>query len=64
MQSLTEGTGVCKTRGFHIGDGVNFDRNFFDDVKVWSGLFFDTHQLGVRSNFDVDVKILLSTSNF
>ena len=29
---------------------------FFDDVKEWSGPFFDAHQLGVRSNFDVDVK--------
>ncbi len=26
--------------GFYIGDGVNF----FDDVKDWSGLFFDAHQ--------------------
>ncbi len=31
---------------------------FFDDVKEWSGPFFDTHQLGVRSNFDVEVNIL------
>ncbi len=44
--------------GFHIDDGVNF----FDDVKDWSAPFFDTHQLGVRSNFDVDVKKLQSTS--
>ncbi len=37
---------------------------FFDDVKEWFGLFFDTHQLGVMLNFDVDVKILLSRSTF
>ncbi len=35
---------------------------FFDDVKEWSGLFFDAHQLGVRSNFDIDIKVLLPTS--
>ena len=29
---------------------------FFDDVKQRSGPFFDAHQLGVRFNFDVDVK--------
>ncbi len=29
---------------------------FFDDVKEWSGSFFDAHQLGVRLNFDIDVK--------
>ncbi len=40
------------TSGFHIGGGVMF----FDDVKEWSGPFFDTHQLGIRLNFDVDVK--------
>ena len=33
-----------------------------DDVKEWSGLFFDAHQLGVWLNFDIDIKILLSTS--
>ncbi len=38
--------------GFHIGDGVNF----FDDVKERSGPFYDAHQLGVRFNFDVDIK--------
>ncbi len=38
--------------GFHISDGVSI----FDDVKEWSGPFFDAHQLGVRLNFDVDVK--------
>ncbi len=43
---------ICFPSGFHIGDGVNF----FGDVKEWSGPFFDTHQLGVRLNFDVDVK--------
>ncbi len=37
--------------GFQIGDGVNF----FDDIKEWSGPFFEAHQLGVRLNFDVDV---------
>ncbi len=35
-----------------MGDGVNF----FDDVKDGSGAFFDTHQLGIRLNFDIDVK--------
>ena len=34
--------------------------NFLDDVKEWSGPFFDAQQLGVRLNFNVDVKILLS----
>ncbi len=33
---------------------------FLDDFKEWSGPYFDAHQLGVRLNFDVDVKILLS----
>ncbi len=37
---------------------------FFDDVKEWSGLFSDTYQLGFMLNFDVDVKILQSTSKF
>ncbi len=27
---------------------------------VWTSFVFDTHQLGVRLNFDVDVKILLN----
>ncbi len=27
-----------------------------DDVKEWSGPFFDTQQLGIRLNFDVDIK--------
>ncbi len=39
---------------------LDVDVNIFDDVKEWSGPFFDTHQLGVRLNFDVDVKILLN----
>ena len=34
------------------------------DVKGWSGSFFGTHQSGIRLNFDIDVKILLSTSKF
>ncbi len=49
--------------GFHVGDAVQFfdaHVNIFDGVKVWSGPFFDTHQLGIRLNFDVDVKILLN----
>ncbi len=33
---------------------------FLDDDKEWSGLYFDTHQLGIMSNFDVNIKILLS----
>ena len=33
---------------------------FLDDVKEWSGPFFDAHQLGIRFKFDVDVKILLN----
>ncbi len=33
-----------------------------DDVKELSGPFFDTCQLGVMLNFDIDIKILLSTS--
>ncbi len=37
---------------------------FLDDVKDWSGPFFDARQLvGVRLNFDVDVKILLSLTS-
>ena len=33
---------------------------FLDDVKEWSGPFFDdAHQLGIMLNFDIDVKILL-----
>ncbi len=35
---------------------------FLDDVKEWSGPFIDTHQLGAMLDFDVDVKLLLSTS--
>ncbi len=35
---------------------------FFDDVKEWSGQFFDARQLGVRLNKDVDVKMLTSTA--
>ncbi len=34
----------------------------FLDVKEWSGPFFDAHHLGIMLNFEVDVKILLSTS--
>ena len=52
-------------RGFHVGDTVKFlthTSTFLDNVKEWSGPFLDTHQLGIRLNFDVDVKILLSTS--
>ncbi len=37
---------------------------FFDDVKEWSAPVFDAHQLGVRFNFDIDIKILLSRSKF
>ncbi len=37
--------------------------NFFDDIKEWSGPFFYAHQLGLRLKFDVDVKILVSTSD-
>ncbi len=29
---------------------------FFDDIKEWSEPFFDAYQLGVRLNFDIDVK--------
>ena len=36
----------------------------FHDVKQWSGPFFDTHQLGIWLNFDVDIKLLLSMSKF
>ncbi len=35
--------------------------NFLDDVKEWSGPFFDAQQLGVRINFDVDVKSAVQT---
>ncbi len=42
--------------GTLTGDGVTF----FDDVKERSGPCFDARQLGVRLNFDVDVKILLN----
>ena len=35
---------------------------FLDDVKELSGPFFGTHQLGVMLNFDVDVKILLTST--
>ncbi len=34
---------------------------FLDDIKEWSGPFFDTQQLGVRLNFDVDVKSAVQT---
>ncbi len=34
---------------------------FLDDVKEWSGPFFDAQQLGVRLNFDVDVKSAIQT---
>ncbi len=34
---------------------------FLDDVKEWSGPFFDAQQLGVRLNFDVDVKSAVQT---
>ncbi len=36
---------------------------FLDDVKEWSGPCLDAHQLGVRLNSDVDVKILLSLTS-
>ncbi len=32
-------------------------------IKEWSGPLFDAHQLGVRLNFDVDVKIPLSLTS-
>ena len=50
-------------RGVHVDD-VRKTATFLDDVKEWSGPFFDAHQLGVRLNFDADVKMLLSTSKF
>ncbi len=34
---------------------------FLDDVKEWSGPFFEAQQLGVRLNFDVDVKSAVQT---
>ncbi len=34
---------------------------FLDDVKEWSGPFFDTQQLGVRLNFDVNIKSAIQT---
>ncbi len=34
---------------------------FLDDVKEWSGPFFDAQQLGIRLNFDVDVKSAVQT---
>ncbi len=34
---------------------------FFDDVKEWSGPYFDAQQLGVRLNFDVDIKSAVQT---
>ncbi len=34
---------------------------FLDDVKEWSGPFFDAQQLGVRLNFDVDAKSAVQT---
>ena len=37
--------------GFHVTAST-----IFDDVKDWSGPLFDAHQLGVRLNFDADVK--------
>ncbi len=36
---------------------------FLDDVKEWSGPFFDTNQLGVMLNSDVDITILLSLTS-
>ncbi len=39
-------------------------KTFFDHVKEWSRLFSDAHQMGVMLHFDVDIKILLSTSKF
>ncbi len=34
---------------------------FLDDIKEWSGPFFDAQQLGVRLNFDVDIKSAVQT---
>ena len=34
---------------------------FLDDIKEWSGPFFDAQQLGIRLNFDVDVKSAVQT---
>ncbi len=53
-------------KGFHVGEGVftlvtmatflTLTSTFLDNLKEWSGPFFDAQQLGVRLNFDVDVK--------
>ncbi len=43
--------------GFHIGDGSS---SFLDDVKERPVPFCDAHQLGVRLNFDVNIKTLTS----
>ena len=48
--------------GFHIGDSVSFLCRLLDDIKEWSGLFFDAHQLSMlmskfccqRQSFDAD----------
>ncbi len=50
--------------GFHVDEELTSVATFLHDVKEYSGLLFDTHQLGVLLKFDVDVKILLLTSNF
>ncbi len=34
---------------------------FLDDIKEWSGPFFDAQQLGIRLNFDVDIKSAIQT---
>ncbi len=39
--------------GFHV---LVTASTFLDDVKEWPGPFFGAHQLGVRLNFDVDIK--------
>ena len=53
-------------KGFHVGEGVftlvtmatflTLTSTFLDNLKEWSGPFFDAQQLGVRLNFDVDMK--------
>ncbi len=57
-----------KEKRFYVGDGVSvfltYMATFLDDIKEWSGLFFDAHQLDNMSNFKFDVKLLLSTSKF
>ncbi len=50
------------SRRFHVDDDVRKRGTFLDDVKKWSGPFFDAHQLCVMSNFDVDVIVLTSTA--